>query len=118
MRSNGPLHQVKEYKDKFKELKMAFQDCAILHTEITVSCVMDNLESLGELFQLANDCALLPSMFAFQLWTLMFMRCPMPRVLVLIQTRDVFLAPVKQSLKRSHNGLMVLMETMSLGFFP
>jgi hypothetical protein len=38
---------------------MVFQDCAILHTEIAVSGIMGNLESLGELFQLAYHFALI-----------------------------------------------------------
>ena len=42
--------KIKQYEDKLKELKMAFQDRTILHTGITVSRIMDNLESLGELF--------------------------------------------------------------------
>ncbi len=39
---------IKLYKDKFNELKSAFQDRAILQTEITVSRIFDNLNSLGE----------------------------------------------------------------------
>ena len=40
--------KIKQYEDKFKELKMAFQDGAILQTAITVSRIFDNLERLGE----------------------------------------------------------------------
>jgi hypothetical protein len=40
--------KTKQYEDKFKELKMAFQDRAILHTVITVSRVFDHLDNLGE----------------------------------------------------------------------
>ncbi|KIM75554.1 hypothetical protein PILCRDRAFT_669545 [Piloderma croceum F 1598] len=43
---------IKQYEDKFKELKMAFQDRAILHTEITVSRIFDNLDSLAVDFDL------------------------------------------------------------------
>jgi hypothetical protein len=49
--------KIKQYEDKFKDLKMAFQDRAILQTRITVSRIMDNLESLGELPQLVYDSA-------------------------------------------------------------
>jgi hypothetical protein len=48
---SGVDSKIKQYEDKFKELKMAFQDRAILQTGITVSRIMDNLESLGELFR-------------------------------------------------------------------
>ena len=41
-------NKIKKYEDKFKELKMAFQDRAILQTGITVSRIFDNLDSLGE----------------------------------------------------------------------
>jgi hypothetical protein len=40
--------KIKQYEDKFKELKLAFQDHAILQTGITVSRIMGDLESLGE----------------------------------------------------------------------
>jgi hypothetical protein len=40
--------KITQYENKFKELKAAFQDRAILQTEITVSRMMGNLESLGE----------------------------------------------------------------------
>ena len=59
--------KIKQYEDKFKELKMAFQDRAILQTGITVSRIMDNLESLGELLQLVCDFAFILTVFVFQL---------------------------------------------------
>ena len=40
--------KIKQYEDKFKELKTGFQDGAILQTAITVSRIFDNLERLGE----------------------------------------------------------------------
>ena len=40
--------KIKQYEDKFKELKIAFQDHAILQTGITVSRIFDSVESLGE----------------------------------------------------------------------
>jgi len=46
--------RIKQYEDKFKELKMAFQDCTILQTGITVSRIMDNLESLAINFDLTD----------------------------------------------------------------
>ncbi|KAF8726639.1 hypothetical protein AX14_007619 [Amanita brunnescens Koide BX004] len=39
--------KIKKYEDKFKELKMAFQDHAVLRTGITVSRIFDNLDSLA-----------------------------------------------------------------------
>jgi len=40
--------KIKQYEDKFNELKSAFQDRAILQTEIIVSRVFGNLNSLGQ----------------------------------------------------------------------
>jgi len=40
--------KIKQYEDKFKELKLAFQDYTILQTGITVSRMMGDLESVGE----------------------------------------------------------------------
>jgi hypothetical protein len=40
--------KIKQYEDKFNELKSAFQDHAILQTGISVSRVIGDLESLGE----------------------------------------------------------------------
>ena len=59
--------KIKQYKDKLKELKMAFQDRAILQTGITVSRIMDNLESLGEFLQLGRNFTFIPTVFVFQL---------------------------------------------------
>jgi hypothetical protein len=59
--------KIKQYEDKLKELKMAFQDRAILQTGITVSRIMDNLESLSELLQLVCDSAFILTVFVFQL---------------------------------------------------
>jgi hypothetical protein len=59
--------KIKQYEDKFKDLKMAFQDRAILQTGITVSRIMDNLESLGELLQLVCNSAFMLTVFVFQL---------------------------------------------------
>jgi len=39
--------KIKQYEDRFKELKMAFQDRAILQTGIAVSPIFDSLDSLG-----------------------------------------------------------------------
>jgi hypothetical protein len=59
--------KIKKYEDKFKELKMAFQDRAILQTEITVSRIMDNLEGLGKLFHLGYNFTFVLTAFMFQL---------------------------------------------------
>ena len=59
--------KIKKYEDKLKELKMVFQDRAILQTGITVSRIMDNLESLGELVQSVCDLAFILTVFPFQL---------------------------------------------------
>jgi hypothetical protein len=59
--------KIKQYEDKLKELKMVFQDRAILRTGITISRIMDNLESLGELLQLVCDFVVIPTAFVFQL---------------------------------------------------
>jgi hypothetical protein len=59
--------KIKQYEDKLKELKMAFQDRAILQTGITVSRIMDNLESLSELVQPVCNPAFILTVFAFQL---------------------------------------------------
>jgi hypothetical protein len=59
--------KIKQYEDKLKELKMAFQDRAILQTGITVSRIMHNLESLGELLQLVCDFPFILTAFVFQL---------------------------------------------------
>jgi len=59
--------KIKQYEDKLKELKMAFQDRAILQAGITVSRIMDNLESLGEFLQLVCDFAFILTAFVFQL---------------------------------------------------
>ena len=40
--------KIKEYEDKFNELKSAFQGRAILETEIIVSRMFSNLNSLGQ----------------------------------------------------------------------
>jgi hypothetical protein len=40
--------KITQYEDKFNELKSAFQDRAILQTEIIVSRIFDNLNNLGE----------------------------------------------------------------------
>ena len=40
--------KIKEYEDKFNELKSAFQDRAILQTEIIVSRVLGNLNDFGQ----------------------------------------------------------------------
>jgi hypothetical protein len=39
--------KIKQYEDKFKELGLAFQEQAILETEITVLRILDNVENLG-----------------------------------------------------------------------
>lgn len=39
--------KITQYEDKFKELKIAFQNRLILQTGITVSRIFDNLDSLG-----------------------------------------------------------------------
>jgi tRNA A37 threonylcarbamoyltransferase TsaD len=39
--------KIKQYEDKFKELGLAFQERAILETEITVLHILDNVENLG-----------------------------------------------------------------------
>jgi hypothetical protein len=41
-------NKINQYADKFNELKMAFQDRAVLQTGITVSRIFDNIENLGE----------------------------------------------------------------------
>ncbi|KIM86900.1 hypothetical protein PILCRDRAFT_815342 [Piloderma croceum F 1598] len=46
--------KIKQYEDKFQELKMAFQDRAILQTGITVSRIMDNLERIALDFDLGD----------------------------------------------------------------
>jgi len=58
--------KIKQYEDKLKELKMAFQDRAILQTGITVSRIMDNIENLSELLQLACNFAFILTVFVFQ----------------------------------------------------
>ena len=40
--------RIKEYEDKFNELKSAFQGHAIVQTEIIVSRMFGNLNSLGQ----------------------------------------------------------------------
>jgi hypothetical protein len=51
--------KIKQYEDKFKELKLAFQDHAILQTGITVSRIMGDLESLGEFSaEFISSCSL------------------------------------------------------------
>jgi hypothetical protein len=40
--------KIKAYEDKFKELKIAFQDRAVLYTEISVSRILGTVESLGK----------------------------------------------------------------------
>jgi hypothetical protein len=60
-------NKIKQYEDKLKELKMAFQDGVILQTGITVSRIMDNLESLGELVQPVYDLGFILTVYAFQL---------------------------------------------------
>ncbi len=40
--------KIKQYEDKFNELKSAFQDRAILQTEIIVSRVFGDLNSFGQ----------------------------------------------------------------------
>jgi hypothetical protein len=40
--------KIKQYEDKFIELKMSFHDRAIFQTGIAVSRIFDNVESLGE----------------------------------------------------------------------
>ena len=40
--------KIVQYKDKFNELKSAFQDRAILHTEIMVSRVLSNVNDFGQ----------------------------------------------------------------------
>ena len=59
--------KIKQYEDKLKELKMVFQDHAILQTGIAVSRIMDNLESLGELVQSVYDLGFILTVYAFQL---------------------------------------------------
>ncbi|KIM90604.1 hypothetical protein PILCRDRAFT_1868 [Piloderma croceum F 1598] len=46
--------KIKQYEDKFKELKLAFQDHTILQTRITVSRIMGDLESLALDFDLSG----------------------------------------------------------------
>ena len=40
--------RIRQYEDKFKELKTAFQERATLETEIVVSRMFDKLNSPGE----------------------------------------------------------------------
>ena len=40
--------KIKQYEDKFKELKSAFQNHATLQTEIIVSRMFSNLNNLGQ----------------------------------------------------------------------
>lgn len=40
--------QVQQYKDKFAELRLAFQSRAILHVDITVLRILDEVEDIGE----------------------------------------------------------------------
>lgn len=40
--------KIKQYEDKFEELKAAFQGRAVLETEITVLRILDMLESQGQ----------------------------------------------------------------------
>ena len=47
---SGYSNKITEYEDKFKSLKMAFQDRAILQTGIAVFRIFDNVEHLGEYF--------------------------------------------------------------------
>ena len=52
--------KIKQYENKFKELKTAFEERAILQTAITVSRIMDDFENLGELFYvLPFNCRLI-----------------------------------------------------------
>ncbi|KIM85063.1 hypothetical protein PILCRDRAFT_817902, partial [Piloderma croceum F 1598] len=46
--------KIKQYEDRLKELKMAFQDRAILQTGITVSRMMDTLQSFALDFNLSD----------------------------------------------------------------
>jgi hypothetical protein len=39
--------KIKQYEDKFKELKVVFQERAVLETEITVLRILDNVDNLG-----------------------------------------------------------------------
>jgi hypothetical protein len=59
--------KIKQYEDKLKELKLVFQDRAILQTGIAISRIMDNLESLGELVQPVYDLGSILTVYAFQL---------------------------------------------------
>jgi hypothetical protein len=49
---SGVDGKIKQYEDKFKELRIYFQDHAILQTGITVSRMFDNMESLGKRYDL------------------------------------------------------------------
>jgi hypothetical protein len=40
--------KIKQYETKFGELKLAFQGHAAIHTKITVLCVLNEVESIGE----------------------------------------------------------------------
>jgi hypothetical protein len=51
----GCRNKIIEYENKFKSLKMAFQDRAILHTGITVFRIFDNVEHLGECLAFASN---------------------------------------------------------------
>jgi hypothetical protein len=51
--------KIKQYENKFKELKTAFEERAILQTAITVSRIMDDFENLSELFCLPFNCRLI-----------------------------------------------------------
>ncbi|KIM89362.1 hypothetical protein PILCRDRAFT_2588 [Piloderma croceum F 1598] len=47
-------NRIKRYEAKFLELKLAFQGRALIHTEITVLCILDNVENIAEEIDL-ND---------------------------------------------------------------
>jgi hypothetical protein len=108
--------KIKQYKDKLKELKMAFQDRTILQTGIAVSRIMDNLKSLGELVQLVRDLAFI---LTVRLSTLDYDLGDMPYAKGVRFDPDKGCLPGTREaiIKEITHGLIVLMETMSLGYF-
>jgi hypothetical protein len=40
--------KIRQYQDKFNELKAGFQERAMIHTEITVLRVLNQVENIGK----------------------------------------------------------------------
>ena len=59
--------KIKHYEDKFAELKLAFQGHSLIQTEITVSRILDNLDSLGKSCWLTHDSLLMSFQSSSQL---------------------------------------------------